>query len=105
MDRFGLLNGPSKHPVTPEPTRSDERIVRRTAHDAATLLKNAATRFPCPPSLSNLALIGPGAGQTIATNSGGEAAGGLLGQQTSALSPCSGHQAPAPTSPTPSPTI
>ncbi len=36
-------------------------------------------------SLASLAVIGPGGGQTIATNSGGEAAGGLLDQQVSAL--------------------
>ena len=70
----------------PEPTRSDERVVRRTARDAATLLKNSGAALPLShQSLANLALIGPGAGQTIATNSGGEAAGGLLSQQPSAL--------------------
>ena len=43
--------------------------------------------------LSSLAVIGPGAGQTIATNSGGEAAGGLLDQQPSALSTLQGRRA------------
>ncbi len=86
MDRFGLLTGHSKHSITPEPTRSDERIVLRTARAAATLLKNSGGTLPLShQSLANLALIGPGAGQTIATNSGGEAAGGLLSQQPSAL--------------------
>jgi beta-glucosidase len=86
MDRFGLLNGASKHSVTPEPTSADEHVVLRTARDASTLLKNTSGALPLSrASLSNLALIGPGAGQTIATNSGGEAAGGLLSQQVSPL--------------------
>lgn len=86
MNRFGLLSGKSKHNVTPEPTAADQKVVLQTAGDAATLLKNDGNALPLrAASLSNLALIGPGAGQTIATNSGGEAAGGLLSQQTSAL--------------------
>ncbi|MBR7827000.1 glycoside hydrolase family 3 C-terminal domain-containing protein [Actinospica sp. MGRD01-02] len=87
MDRFGLLTGASKHNVTPENTKADEATVLATAQDSATLLQNNGNALPLSSgSLSSLALIGPGAGQTIATNSGGEAAGGLLSQQTSALS-------------------
>jgi beta-glucosidase len=87
MDRFGLLTGGSKHSVTPEHTAADEKTVLTTAQDSATLLQNTGNALPLSASsLSSLALIGPGAGQTIATNSGGEAAGGLLSQQTSALS-------------------
>jgi len=85
-DRFGLLSGHSKHTVTPERTTTDERVVLRTAEHAAVLLKNESGALPLSSQdLSSLALIGPGAGQTIATNSGGEAAGGLLSQQTSPL--------------------
>lgn len=87
MDQFGLLTGSSKHTVTAENTAADEATVLKTAQDAATLLKNDGSTLPLSPtSLSSLAVIGPGAGQTIATNSGGEAAGGLLDQQPSALS-------------------
>ncbi|HEY3872738.1 MAG TPA: glycoside hydrolase family 3 C-terminal domain-containing protein [Actinocrinis sp.] len=87
MDRFGLLTGASKHTVTPENTAADEQTVLATAQDSATLLQNEGNALPLSTAeLSSLALIGPGAGQTIATNSGGEAAGGLLSQQTSALS-------------------
>lgn len=86
MDRFGLLSGASKHTVTPLHTAADEKTVLKTAQDSATLLKNQGGALPLDgKDLSALALIGPGAGQTIATNSGGEAAGGLLDQQTSAL--------------------
>ena len=86
MDRFGLLTGNSKHTVTAENTAADEQTVLKTAQDAATLLQNKNNTLPLSKaSLSSLALIGPGAGQTIATNSGGEAAGGLVDLQTSAL--------------------
>lgn len=86
MDRFGLLDGRSKHTVTPEKTKADQKVVQRTAEDAATLLKNDGGTLPLSKqSLAKLAMIGPGAGQTIATNSGGEAAGGLVDQQTSPL--------------------
>jgi beta-glucosidase len=86
MDQFGLLSGDSKHNVTPENTTADEKVVLTTAQDAATLLQNTDGTLPLSKtSLSSLALIGPGAGQTIATNSGGEAAGGLVEQQASAL--------------------
>jgi len=86
MDRFGLLSGKSKHTITAENTTADEGIVLRTALDSATLLKNTGNALPLSKnSLSSLAVIGPGAGQALATNSGGEAAGGLISQQTSAL--------------------
>ena len=82
-DRFGLLSGGSKHTVTPEPTAADERVVQRTGEDAATLLQNDGNALPLSgAALSSLALIGPGAGQTIATDGGGEKPGGIVSQQT-----------------------
>jgi beta-glucosidase len=87
MDQFGLLNGGDNHTITPIQTAADEATVLKTAQDAATLLQNKDNALPLSKTaLSSLAVIGPGAGQTIATNSGGEAAGGLLSQQPSALS-------------------
>jgi beta-glucosidase len=75
--RFGLLNGASKHEVTAEPIRQDETVVRQTAEDAAVLLKNDAHALPLDRTdLRSLALIGPGAGQTMATGGGGEASTG-----------------------------
>src|SRR5512138_862413 len=38
--RFGLLDGRSKHTVTAEPVVRDEQVVRQTGADAAVLLKN-----------------------------------------------------------------
>jgi beta-glucosidase len=72
--RFGLLSGRSKHTVTPEPITTDERTVRATGTDAAVLLKNDGS---LPLNSGNVALIGPGAGQTMATGGGGEASTGL----------------------------
>ncbi len=86
MDRFGLLTGNSKHTVTAETTAANQRTVLQTAQDSATLLQNTGNTLPLSKtSLSSLAVIGPGGGQTIATNGGGEVAGGLLDQQVSAL--------------------
>jgi beta-glucosidase len=83
MDRFGLLNGHSKHNVTPEPVNADEQVVQQTAQDAATLLKNDGAALPLSPAdLSNLALIGPGAGQTMAVGQAGENASGIVSEQT-----------------------
>ena len=83
MDRFGLLSGHSKHNVTPEPVNADEQVVQQTAQDAATLLKNDTSALPLSGSdLSNLALIGPGAGQTIAVGQAGENAAGIVSRQT-----------------------
>jgi len=79
MDRFGLLSGHSKHNVTPEPTNADEQVVQQTAQDAATLLKNDGA---LPLRSRDLALIGPGAGQTIAVGQAGENASGIVSRQT-----------------------
>jgi beta-glucosidase len=83
MDRFGLLSGNSKHNVTPEPLNADEQLVQQTAQDAATLLKDDGGALPLSAAdLSNLALIGPGAGQTIAVGQAGENASGIVSRQT-----------------------
>jgi len=83
MDRFGLLSGHSKHAVTPEPVSADEQVVQQTAQDAATLLKNDGGALPLSAGdLSSLALIGPGAGQTIAVGQAGENASGIVSRQT-----------------------
>jgi beta-glucosidase len=71
-ERFGLLDGRSKHDVTAEPIAADEAVVQRTAEDAATLLKNNNALPLRRRDLRDLAMIGPGAGQTMATGGGGE---------------------------------
>ena len=83
MDRFGLLSGHSKHQGTPVPVGADERVVQQTAQDAATLLKNDSGALPLSSAdLGHLALIGPGAGQTIAVGQAGENAAGIVSRQT-----------------------
>ena len=83
MDRFGLLTGHAKPNVTAEPVNADEQVVQQTAQDAATLLQNNDSALPLSRTdLSNLALIGPGAGQTIAVGQAGENAAGFVDRQT-----------------------
>jgi beta-glucosidase len=58
-------------------------VVQHTAEDAATLLKNDGAALPLSSGdLSHLALIGPGAGQTIAVGQAGENASGIVSRQT-----------------------
>lgn len=83
MDRFGLLGHHKGHPITAEPVNADERVVQQTAQDAATLLQNDGGALPLTSrDLSSLALIGPGAGQTIAVGQAGENASGYVSRQT-----------------------
>ncbi len=70
-DKFGLLNGASKHAVTPENRNADNKVVQKTGEDAAVLLKNDNNTLPLSTS-SSIALIGPTAGQTDATDGSGE---------------------------------
>jgi beta-glucosidase len=82
MDQFGLLDGKSKHDVTPVPVEADAAIVRKTGGDAAVLLKNEGGALPLKAAdLESLALIGPGAGQTIAVGEPGEKSLGIFAQQ------------------------
>ncbi|MBM9509353.1 glycoside hydrolase family 3 C-terminal domain-containing protein [Streptomyces sp. KK5PA1] len=80
-DRFGLLDGSSKHTVTAEDRAADDAAVQKTSEDAATLLKNDADTLPLS-GTSSVALIGPGAGRTVATDGGGERSGGIASEQT-----------------------
>jgi beta-glucosidase len=65
-NRFGWLDHPPKHNVTPVPFDQDMKVVEKTSEDAAVLLKNEDHALPLTPSdLKSVALIGPNAGQTI----------------------------------------
>lgn len=81
LERFGYLDHPPNLAVTAEPVDADEQIVRHTAEDAAVLLKNAGALPLSAADLRSLALIGPGAGQTIAIGIPGEKALGLVQRQ------------------------
>lgn len=82
MDKFGLLDGKSKHDITPSAVEENAKIIQKTSEDAAVLLKNEGKALPLKKSdLESLALIGPGAGQTIAVGMTDEKAVGLPERQ------------------------
>ncbi len=82
MDRFGFLDGKQKHDVTAIPLEEDAEVVRKTGDDAAVLLKNEGGVLPLKDAdLASLAMIGPGAGQTIAVGEPGEKSLGIPAQQ------------------------
>ena len=86
MDRFGYLDGKIKHDITPIDSGFDAPIVQKTAEDAAVLLKNDGGALPLKKEdLNSLALIGPGAGQTIAIGIPVEKAVGLPARQVGTL--------------------
>lgn len=78
MERFGLLDNKPRHNITPTAIEADARVIQKTSEDAAVLLKNEGGALPLKPSdLQSIALIGPGARQTIAVGMTGEKAVGL----------------------------
>jgi beta-glucosidase len=78
MNKFGLLDGKSNHDIAPSALEENARIVQKTSEDAAVLLLNEGNVLPLKKSdLRSLALIGPGAGQTVAVGMTGEKAVGL----------------------------
>jgi len=78
MDRFGLLDGKSKHNVTPSNIEENAKIIQRTSEDSAVLLKNEDGILPLRQAdLHSLAMIGPGAGQAVAVGLASEKAVGL----------------------------
>jgi len=86
MDRFGFLDGKQKHTITPVDSAADAVVVQKTAEDAAVLLKNDGNALPLSKDdLHSLAVIGPGAGQTMAIGIPDEKAVGLLSREVSPL--------------------
>jgi beta-glucosidase len=85
MQRFGLLDGHSKHSLTAEPIEQDARVALRTAEDAAVLLKNASALPLTRQDLGSVLLIGPGALQTVAVARANEQALGRPERQIGAL--------------------
>lgn len=82
MDRFGLLDGKSKHTITPIDTSADVPVVEKTGEDAAVLLRDNDGALPLTrDDLHSLALIGPGAGQTMAIGIPDEKAVGIPARQ------------------------
>ena len=87
MERFGHLdhhsvNAPPSGIVSREAIDANAAVVRRTALDAAVLLKNDSAALPLgPQDLTALAMIGPGALQDIAIGESGEKALGRIERQ------------------------
>jgi beta-glucosidase len=85
-DRFGWLGGEPKHSITPVPFDEDVKIVEKTSEDAAVLLKNQDHALPITPQdLKSLAIIGPGAGQTVTIGLSMEKAVGISGREPGPL--------------------
>jgi beta-glucosidase len=86
MDRFGYLDGGSKHSVTARAIEANARIIQRTGEEAAVLLKNEGGALPLSPAdLDSLVLIGPTAGQIDAIGINGERSMGLPRRQVGPL--------------------
>ena len=82
MDRFGYLDGKQKHNITEQDIAANAAVIRKTAEDAAVLLKNEQGALPLKNAdLQSLALIGPGAGQVDAIGTFGERSAGLTERQ------------------------
>lgn len=81
MDRFGYLDGKSKHTVTPLAGEVNAKVIERTALEAAVLLKNQDRVLPLTSSaLNSLALIGPTARQVAAVGYFGARSTGSIQQ-------------------------
>ena len=86
MDRFGYLDGKQKHDITQKDIEANAAVIRKTAEDAAVLLKNDRGILPLRrEDLRALALIGPGAGQVDAIGTFGERSPGLTERQVGPL--------------------
>jgi beta-glucosidase len=86
MNRFGLLDGGSKHNVTAQALDANARVIEQTGEEAAVLLKNDGGLLPLRESdLDSLVLIGPTARQVDAIGINGERSMGLPARQVGPL--------------------
>jgi beta-glucosidase len=86
MERFGFLDGLSKHRITMPPIEADARIIEKTSEAGAVLLKNEGHVLPLEPAdLNSIVLIGPTARQVDAVGISGECSVGLTARQVGPL--------------------
>ncbi len=86
MDRFGFLDGQSKHDITAQAIEANAKIIRQTGEEAAVLLKNDGGALPLKQAdLDSVVLIGPTAGQVDAIGINGERSMGLPARQVGPL--------------------
>jgi beta-glucosidase len=76
IDKFGYLDHPTPGQAGPKDppvhaVEANAAVIQKTAEDAAVLLKNADNVLPLN-SADTVALIGPGAGQTVSIGTAGE---------------------------------
>lgn len=78
MDQFGYLDHPTPGQLGPKnppvhAVEANAKVIEKTAEDAAVLLKNEGAILPLKAAdLASVAMIGPGAGQTVAIGTAGE---------------------------------
>jgi beta-glucosidase len=78
MDKFGLLDGKQKHTITEEDHAFNAPVLRKTAEQAATLLKNEGRALPLTMAdLDSTAFIGPTGRVLVSVGQTGERASGL----------------------------
>jgi beta-glucosidase len=86
MVHFGLLDGYSKHTVTPQDMEQNARVIEQTGEAAAVLLKNDGAMLPLQRNeLADTVFIGPTAGQVDAIGIAGERSIGLTERQIGPL--------------------
>lgn len=86
MEKFGYLDGLSKHQVTAQAIDANAKIIQKTGEDAAVLLTNDDGALPLKAvDLNRVVLIGPGAGQVMAIGISGERSLGLPARQIGPL--------------------
>jgi beta-glucosidase len=86
MDRFGYLDGVSKHQITPQPIAANAKIIEKTSEEAAVLLENEAHALPLKAAdLDSVVLIGPTARQVDAVGISGECSAGLPDREVGPL--------------------
>ena len=86
IDRFGYLDGLSKHDVTAQAIQQNARLIEKTGEDAAVLLKNEGHLLPLHTNeLNSTVLIGPTARQVDTVGINGECSVGLPERQIGPL--------------------
>jgi beta-glucosidase len=86
IERFGYLDGLSKHEVTAQSIEANARIIEKTGEASAVLLKNDGHALPLKAAdLNSVVLIGPTAAQIDAIGINGERSVGLPERQIGPL--------------------